>query len=478
MKRFSLIGLMLVLALAFTACGAPAAAPAAEAPAEGTAAPVEEAAAPADLPFEIEEGAVNPLGLEPGTEVEGIFFEGGYGRGYLDNAADIFRAVHPDNPMTVEGIQRVGDQLRPRFIAGDPPDVIDNSGAGLLDAAALVAEGELLDLAPLFDAPSLDTPGKTFGETLFPGSQDTGNYDGTQYELKMAYTVTGLWHSQTLFEEMGWEYPDTWDGLLELSEQIKEETGVYPWTYQGKFPQYMVWGALMPLVYKNGGIETIIDQDNLVEGAFSTDAVKQSLEQIQELYNRDLIMPGTEGLTHTEAQAEWLQGNAVFIPSGSWLENEMREMTPDDFNMVVKPVPGTDPSTSNSILAWSGENFIVPANGENPVGGLEYLRALMSVENAKYLAENVGAIMPVIGGTEGVELSPAVISAVAIAEASGDDTIDYRWKDWYRDLSNEARDRTGDLLTGRITPDEWMEAMEAKAAEVREDPDVIKYTRE
>jgi N-acetylglucosamine transport system substrate-binding protein len=156
----------------------------------------------------------------------------------------------------------------------------------------------------------------------------------------------------------------------------------------------------------------------------------------------------------------------------------MREMTPDNFNMVVKPVPGTDPSTSNSILAWSGENFIVPATGENPIGGLEYLRALMSVENAKYLAENVGAIMPVVGGTEGVDLSPAVISAVAIAEASGDDTVDYRWKDWYRDLSDEARDRTGDLLTGRITPDEWMAAMEAKAAEVREDPDVIKYTRE
>ena len=159
--------------------------------------------------------------------------------------------------------------------------------------------------------------------------------------LKLAYTVAGIWHSQTLFEEMGWEYPDTWDDMLDLSEQIKEETGVYPWTYQGKFPQYMNFGVLMPLVYKNGGIETIIDQDNLVEGAFSTDAVKQSLEQIQELHNRDLIMPGTEGLTHTESQAEWLQGNAVFIPSGTWLENEMREMTPDDFNMVVKPVPGT-----------------------------------------------------------------------------------------------------------------------------------------
>ncbi len=227
----------------------------------------------------------------------------------------------------------------------------------------------------------------------------------------------------------------------------------------------MVFGVLMPLVYKNGGIEAIIAMDNLEEGAFSTDAVKKSLEQLQELYTRGHIMPGTEGLTHTEAQAEWLQKKAVFIPCGTWLENEMRDLTPEGFDMVVKRrTRHRTKSTGHSILAWSGENFIVPTNGENPEAGMDYLRALMSKENAKWFAQNVGAIMPVIGGTEGVELSPAVMSATAIAEASGEDTFNYMWKDWYRAMADESRDRTGDLLTGRISPDEWMEAMEAMAA--------------
>jgi len=482
MKRYTLLSLLLVFALAFTAC-APSSGGGAAAPAEESAAPAEEttaeeAAAPAELPFEVAPEAMNPFNLEAGDSVEGIFFEGGYGRGYLDNAADIFRALHPDVEMSVDGIQRVGDQLRPRFIAGDPPDVIDNSGAGDLDMAALVAEGELLDLQPLFDAPSLDTPGKTFGETLFPGSQDTGQYDGVQNVLLLSYTVSGIWHSQTLFEEMGWEYPKTWDEMLDFGDMVLETTDMYPWTYQGKYPGYMNWGVLIPLVYKNGGLEAIIAMDNLEEGAFSTDVVKQSLEQLQELYTRGQIMPGTEGLTHTEAQAEWLQKKAVFIPSGTWLENEMRDLTPEDFNMVIEPVPGTDESNFASVLAWSGENFIVPTNGKNPEGGMEYLRALMSKENAKWFAQNVGAIMPVIGGTEGVEVSPAVMSATAVAEASGDATFNYLWKDWYRALADETRDRTGDLLTGRITPDEWMEAVEAMAEQVRNDPDIVKYTRE
>ena len=445
-----------------------------------TAAPAaggEAAAAPVDLPFEVAEGAINPLGLEAGTPVDGVFFEGGFGRGYLDNAADIFRALHPDNEMQVAGIQRVGEQLRPRFIGGNPPDVIDNSGAGSLDTAALVAEGQLMDLAELFNAPALDTPGATFGETLFPGSQGSGMYGDTQYVLLMAYTVSGIWHSQTLFEEMGWEYPTTWDEMLGFCDMIRSETDMAPWTYQGRFPQYMNFGVLNHLIYKNGGIDLIIAQDNLVDGAWENEAVLTSLQQMQELHNQDFILQGTEGLTHTEAQAEWLQGNAVFIPCGTWLENEMREQTPEDFDMVVKPVPALTEETYPYVGAWSGENFIVPSEGENPTGGMEYLRCLMSKANAQWFAQNVGAIMPVIGGTEGIELSSAVQSATAIVEAAGDNIFDYQIDAWYTPLNEEMRDRTGDLMTGRITPEEWIDAVQAKADEVKADDSIPKYTR-
>jgi N-acetylglucosamine transport system substrate-binding protein len=452
---------------------APAEAPQAPAAAEAPAA----APVPPDLPFEVAPEAVNPLGLESGTSVEGIFFEGGYGRGYIDFAADIFRQLHPENPMTVEGIQRVGEQLRPRFIGGNPPDVIDNSGAGNLDTAALVAEEQLLDLAPLMEAPALDTPGKTFAETLFPGSQDTGKYNGIQYVLNIAYTVFGIWHSNTLFEEKGWEYPKTWDAMLDMGEMIKNE-GISPWTYQGKFPGYMVFGVLIPLIYKNGGLQAIIDIDNLVDGAWETDAVRTSVQQMGELAVRDYIMPGTEGLTHTEAQAEWLQGKAVFLPCGTWLENEMRDLTPEDFEMVVNPVPGAQgEDTFNSIYTSSGELYFVPSQGENPIGGMEYLRCLLSKESAKYFAQNVSSIMPVAGGTEGIEVSSAMQSALQAVENAGDEIFSYRFSGWYRDLSDEVTNRTGDLLTNRIGVDEFIESVQKKADEVKADDSIQKYER-
>lgn len=435
------------------------------------------ASAQEGLPFEVAPEAVNPLGLEPGTTVEGVFFEGGFGRSYIDNAADIFRALHPENEMTVEGIQRVQEVLQPRFIGGNPPDVIDNSGAGNIPLDALVADDQLADLAPLMAAPSLDTPGKTFAETLFPGSQDVGVFNGKQLVLNIAFTVSGIWHSQSLFEEKGWTYPQTWDEMLALCETIKTD-GTSPWTYQGRYPQYMVFGVFMPLVYKVGGIETIKALDNLEDGAWTSEPVLQAATMIHQLAANEYILPGTEGLTHTESQAEWLQGNAVFIPCGTWLENEMRELTPEGFNMVIEPVPGPTADVFSSILAWPGEPYIVPKNAANVIGGMEFMRCMLSKANAQFFAKEISAIMPVFGGSEGIELSSALQSALSAAEAAGDGLFNYFWKDWYTPLNDTTRDAMGELLTNRITPEQFVETVQEIADEVKADDDIPKYTHE
>lgn len=435
------------------------------------------ASAQEGLPFEVAPEAVNPLGLEPGTTVEGVFFEGGFGRSYIDNAADIFRALHPENEMTVEGIQRVQEVLQPRFIGGNPPDVIDNSGAGNIPLDALVADDQLADLAPLMAAPSLDTPGKTFAETLFPGSQDVGVFNGKQLVLNIAFTVSGIWHSQSLFEQKGWTYPQTWDEMLALCETIKTD-GTSPWTYQGRYPQYMVFGVFMPLVYKVGGIETIKALDNLEDGAWTSEPVLQAATMIHQLAANEYILPGTEGLTHTESQAEWLQGNAVFIPCGTWLENEMRELTPEGFNMVIEPVPGPTADVFSSILAWPGEPYIVPKNAANVIGGMEFMRCMLSKANAQFFAKEISAIMPVFGGSEGIELSSALQSALSAAEAAGDGLFNYFWKDWYTPLNDTTRDAMGELLTNRITPEQFVETVQEIADEVKADDDIPKYTHE
>jgi N-acetylglucosamine transport system substrate-binding protein len=472
-REFIKLSLVTGSAAALAACQ-PAAAPAEPA---ATTAPEEGGAAEApklDLPFEIAPEAVNPLKMPDNTKAEGIFFSGGYGHAYIQYAADLFAKVHPGSSMSVEGIQGVGEKLRPRFVGGNPPDCIDNSGAGALDMGALMSEGQLLDLAPLFNAPSLDTPGKTVIETLFPGSQDNGVMDGKQVALEISYTVGGIWYSKTLFEKKGWTYPATWDEMLALCDKIKTEGEMAPWTYQGKYPSYMEFGVLQGQIFKRGGMQPMIDIDNLVDKAWYADAVYESVKEIYTLAENDYIMAGTEGLNHTESQAEWLKGKAAFIPCGTWLENEMKTTTPEGFDMVMGEVPGE----GHACLAAGGEPFIVPAKGKNPEAGMELLRCLISKDSAKWFAENISAMMPVVGGTEGANVSAGMQSAVKVVADVGKNTFPFlSYGGWYTDLSTESSAKMGELLTKKITVDQFVEAVQKKADAVKADPEVTKFTR-
>lgn len=414
------------------------------------------ASAQANLAFPIAPGAENPLGFEP-SKIEGIFFNGGYGMDYINFAADLMRQLHPGTEMSVEGIQGVGDRLRPRFIAGNPPDVIDNSGAGAFDAASLRADGQLADLTALMEVPALDTPGASFAETLFPASQTNGVYEGRQVSLNAAYTVHGIWYNQALLRENGWRYPTTWDEMMGLCDTIRS-SGTAPWAYGGRnAAHYLVRGIIYPLIYKLGGRSAVDDIMAAREGAWLKPEVLQAVSMVAELGTNGFFLEGSEALNHTEAQTEWLIGNAVFYPVGSWIENEMRAAIPDGFEMTMSPIPGPSAETFDSVLAGSSEMFFVPAQAQNVTGGLEYLRCLFSRNTAKFFAQNNGIIMPV-SGVEAENISTAVQSAMAVVAEAGEDVFPLDlpfgtiWNGW-KALSPE-------LVQGRITPEDYVAQIE------------------
>lgn len=157
-------------------------------PTATTTAPTQAAVVPAtkpDLPFEVAAEALNPFNLAP-TEVDGVFFAGGFGDDYIKYAAKLQEKLHPGTTVKVQSIQKITEQLQPRFVAGNPPDVIDNSGANMIPMSDLVRDGQLADLSELLEVPALDTPGKKFKDTLFPGSQDSAVFDGKPYGINIA----------------------------------------------------------------------------------------------------------------------------------------------------------------------------------------------------------------------------------------------------------------------------------------------------
>src|SRR3954447_18752365 len=250
--------------------------------------------------------AGNPLGVKADAPLEVVVFKGGYGDDYAIKAETQYTQKYPKAKIDHKGLQKVGEAMQPRFVAGNPPDVVDNTGAGRLDIATLVAAGQLADLAELLDAPALDQPGKKVRDTLLPGVVDDGTFKGGTVALNFTYTVWGLWYSKPFFAEKGWAYPKTWDEMLTLCETIKK-SGVAPWTYQGKYPEY-INDPLLSMAAKTGGPDLVKAVDNLEPNAWKADGLRGAAEAFAELAAKGYIMGGSEALSHTEAQAAWCQG--------------------------------------------------------------------------------------------------------------------------------------------------------------------------
>ncbi|MEC3979020.1 N-acetylglucosamine/diacetylchitobiose ABC transporter substrate-binding protein [Amycolatopsis sp. H20-H5] len=423
--------------------------------------------------------ANNPFGVENGRPLEVVAFKGGYGDDYVKNAEKLFNSRYARSTIDHKGLQKVGDTLRPRFVANTPPDVVDNTGDGRLDISTLVSSRQLTDLAELLDAPSWDDPTVKVRDTLLPGVVDDGSFGGTCLCLNYVYTAYGFWYSKSLFDQRGWAYPSTWDGMVSLSEEIKK-AGISPWTYQGKYPEY-VSEPLLTMAGKTGGPALLKAIDNLEPNAWRTEAMTNAAEAFAELAGKGFIMPGSEALSHTEAQAAWCQGKAAFIPCGSWLESEQKGITPDGFEMamgVVPPRTSSDKIKATGLEASSSESFIVPAKGKNPAGGLELLRMLFSKGVAKSFAQSAGTLPSVAGSADGIRMSSALASVTAAVKAAGPDLVVYRHRIWYAALAKATDDAVGELINGRITAKEWADRIQKAADAIAKDSSVKKYTRQ
>ncbi|MDX8147451.1 N-acetylglucosamine/diacetylchitobiose ABC transporter substrate-binding protein [Lentzea sp. BCCO 10_0061] len=425
-----------------------------------------------------DKSSTNPFGVKADAPLEVVVFKGAYGDDYVIAAEGVYKKQFGGSVIDHKGIQKVGDTLRPRFVAGNPPDVVNNTGAGRLDIAALNQSQQLENLDKLLDAPSWDDPNVKVRDTLLPGVVEDGTYDGSFVRFNYAYTAWGLWYSKPLFEKNGWMWPQTWPEMLELCEDIKK-TGIAPWTYQGKFPEYMT-DPLLVMAVRGGGMDLLKSIDNLQPNAWRHESVKAAAEAIAELSGKGYLMQGSEALSHTEAQAAWCQGKAAIIPSGSWLEAEQKSVTPAGFDMVMGAVPSLSSNSklkTNAIHAGSSEAYLVPSQGKNVQGGLEFLRMLFSRDAMKDFAKSVGTLPSVKGATEGLTMSPALSSVAEAVKKAGDDTINYRHRIWYPTLTKAVDDAVAELVTRRITPAEWVDRVQKAADDLAKDTSIKKYER-
>ncbi|MEV1241955.1 N-acetylglucosamine/diacetylchitobiose ABC transporter substrate-binding protein [Nonomuraea sp. NPDC049750] len=422
----------------------------------------------------------NPFGVDAKKPLEVTIFSGGYGDAYAKDLHEkMYEKRFPGATVKHNATQQIGTQLRPRFVSGDVPDVVNNSGPEALDLAAMAGEGQLADLTALFDAPSLDDPSKKVRDTVTPAVLDNAKIDDKDLVLNYTVSHRALWYNAKLFAAKGWALPKTWAEFKALGDTAKKE-GILLFAYPGqKGPYYQLWNALYTAA-KIGGNQVLIDIDNLVDNAWNAEPVKQSVTawvEIQTLYGDKAYF----GLDHTQTQVKQLQNKLLFYPVGSWIENEMAKDKPKDFEYAIAPIPdvtAADKMPYGAIQVGVGENFFVSAKGKNPQGGLEYLRIMLSKEGAKGFTEKTLNLTVVNGAAEGLDLTPGLKSAAKAQDAAGQNIItDARFEGWYKELFDYGTQQINVVMAGRITPEKFCQNMQKKADAIKKDSSVVKQTR-
>ncbi|GAB3768124.1 N-acetylglucosamine/diacetylchitobiose ABC transporter substrate-binding protein [Microlunatus parietis] len=427
-----------------------------------------------------EQTADNPLGVDKKAPLEVVIFNGGYGDQYGKEHVALYNTWAGGEVGKMSSTVKIASTLQSRFAGGNPPEVIDNSGADAMPTATLVADNQLADLTPLLDAPSVDDPNTKIRDLLMPAAIVSGSYDGVMRQLPYVFAMWGFWYSGPLFAEKGWEPAKTWDDFLGLCDKIKS-TGLAPFVHTGVHTQYMDT-ILDTMAIKHGGIDIMLNIDNLRPNAFDNESVLAAAKAVRQLHDEGYIMEGSEGLDHTTSQAQWLQGRAAIIPCGSWLENEMRKQIKPGFDMVAQPVPSltaSDQLPFEALYGGPGENFIVAENAKNKLGGMQYLRLMLSNDAGAKFAELTGSLIATKTAPENLTNPTTALKSVAEAtKAAGENIFSLNFNTWYAPMNDARKREMANLINGRSTPDQYVAAMQKAADEVAQDPKIKKFTRE
>lgn len=409
-----------------------------------------------------EKGAMKPI--------EVIAFKGGYGTDFFEKAGTEW-AEKNKTTAKVDGDPKVWEQLKPRFVSEDVPDVTW-PGWGM-DYWGLVADDQLMDLNAALDTPAYGQTTGKWRDSFDPGLLKMGAYEGKQYMMPYHVNLNGWWYNPKMFKDNGWTVPKTYKELLALNDKVKAK-GIAPLTFQGQYPYYMLFGFVYPWIISSGGIEAWNDCQNLVPGAWKAPAVLEAAKRVAELRDRGDFMKGSLALNHTDSQMEFLKGKAAMIPCGTWLHAEMLNVMPKDASMEFMGVPQLDGGKGDpTALQVAIEPWVVPAKAKNAAGGIDYYKYITSPEKAKEFIETKGTLMAV-KGVEGAKYPDFLVAAAKLFDESKT-----KWsaevKLWYPELGKEAENALAALIDGKITPEQFCDRCEAAAEKVRKNPDIVKH---
>ena len=296
---------------------------------------------------------------------------------YFDQVEEQFNASHDDIHLTISSPNDASTILRTRFIREDYPDIIGIGGD--INYSYYVDADILADVS---DYPGLADVKQSYLDIL--ENLEITPKDGT-YGVPYVANAAGILYNKDMFEEHGWEIPESWGELIDLCEEIKAE-GILPFYFGFRD----TWTCLAPwnsLAVDLAPADTC-QRVNAGETTFSKEYVEVA-EKCLELVSYGPEDPFAYG--YNDACTAFANGESAMYPIGSYEVPQIMSVNPE-MNIDSFVTPGNDDASKNTLNSGVDLMFAVTAECENKEAAYEVLDFLMEDANIQAYIDDQNAV--------------------------------------------------------------------------------------
>jgi alpha-glucoside transport system substrate-binding protein len=188
-----------------------------------------------------------------------------------------------------------------------------------------------------------------------------GVVDGTFYASPIGANVKSfVWYSPSMFEEAGYEIPETWDELIEISDDIVANGGK-PWCAGIESGAATGWPAtdwMEDVMLREAGPE-VYDQWTNHEIPFNAPEVASALERVGSILKNDDYVNGGLGDVRSIASTAFQDGGLPILEGNCWMHRQASfyqanwpegTTVAEDGDVFAFYLPPIDPASGKPLL--------------------------------------------------------------------------------------------------------------------------------
>ncbi|MBR2384668.1 MAG: extracellular solute-binding protein [Clostridia bacterium] len=302
-------------------------------------------------------GEKNKEGAGDPTTIEITFWRSGMGDAYMGQIVKAFEAKYPE--YTVEFNSETTN-------TAIPDNIMNGAKYNSVDLYFEVNPSYSLYeyLEPLDDVLNMVNSGesKTVSQKISKSLLDNYvSYDGKYYTLPYGGGVCGIVYNVDLMGSR--KLPNTTDELRNLVFDLYsayDSSNCKPFIYfNGGYWEYVynIWHAQYDGLDYYYNTYSTLGQSRSVLGTVNENPSKEvltkkdgrfkALQVLETLLNSQYIVAGSNSSTHTDAQTKFINGRAVMMCNGAWMNNEMKTATSTYKNFSIMKTPVISAITEN-----------------------------------------------------------------------------------------------------------------------------------